>query len=152
MDRKTLITRLKVYFDIMELVCPHVYNAFGDRAWQFIDDKLLETLLVVREDILKVGITVNTYHKNGIYDERGLRCNLCEIVMGKTKANTCYLSAHVNGAGIDFTARGMSAEMVRVKIKANENLLPHSIRLERDVTWVHMDIYDYMNGRKINEF
>ena len=85
-------------------------------------------------------------------DERGLRCNLCSIVMQKTKQKKSYLSAHVNGAAIDFDAVGMSAEQVREKIRYNKDLLPYSIRLEKNVSWVHMDIYDYCNGNKINEF
>jgi hypothetical protein len=49
--------------------------------------------------IFNEPITVNTWHKNGSFDERGLRCNLCELVKDKT---TVYLSAHSLGKAIDF--------------------------------------------------
>lgn len=152
MNRKQLITDLKKYFDVRELVCPHTYNAFGERSWQFLDDNLLQTILIVRRDILKVGMTVNTYHKGGIYDERGLRCNICDIVKAKTKKNQLYLSAHCNGAGIDFIPSGMTAEQARQQIRDNAFLLVVPIRLEKNVSWVHLDVYDYMNGDMINEF
>ena len=42
---------IKDYFDIRELVCPHVHDKFGAYAWQFFDPRLLDTLLVIREKI-----------------------------------------------------------------------------------------------------
>lgn len=152
MKRKDLITELKKYFDIRDLVCSHTYKAFGERAWQFLDDNLLETILIVRRDILKAGMTVNNYRDGGIYSQRGLRCNICELVKAKSAKNQIYLSAHCNGAGIDFTVTGMTAEQARQKIRDNADLLPCPIRLEKNVSWVHLDVYDYLNDKKINEF
>lgn len=152
MKRKELIEEIKKYFDIRELVCPHTYTAFADKSWQFLDYNLLETLLVLRRDILQLPLIANTYHAKGTFTQRGLRCNLCQLVKDKTKTNKIYLSAHVNGAGIDFVPLGMTAEQARKIIRKNSDLLPHPIRLERVVTWVHFDVYDYLNDRKINEF
>lgn len=150
MTRQEIITELKNYFSIRDLVCDHVFNNFGERAWQFLDTELLHTILVVRIDILKTPMFVN--YPNSGRDERGLRCNLCSIVMQKTKQKKSYLSAHVNGAGVDFDAKGLTAEQTRQKIKDNKDLLPYPIRLEKNVSWVHIDIYDYCNGQIINEF
>lgn len=152
MNRKQLINDISEYFSIQELVCSHTYTAFKDKSWQFLDDNLLETILVIRRDILNVPLTVNTYHKNGTFTQRGLRCNICKLVWDKSKANKIYLSAHVNGAGIDFIPSGMTAEQARQKIRDNSDKLPFPIRLEKNVSWVHLDVYDYMNGKKINEF
>ena len=44
---------IKDYFDIQELVCRHVYEKYGNNAWQFFDNRLLETLLVIREKLGK---------------------------------------------------------------------------------------------------
>jgi hypothetical protein len=41
--------RISKYFDIQELVCPHVYDKFGLYAWQFFDPRLLDVVLVIRE-------------------------------------------------------------------------------------------------------
>ena len=46
----------------------------------------------------------------------------------------------------------MTAEQMRSKIKANANLLPYNVRIEADVTWLHIDCYDDGSGRKIVEF
>jgi hypothetical protein len=152
MTRKELLTEIKKYFKLQELVCPHAFKAFGDRSWQFLDDALLETLIVLRRDILKAGMSINDYHRGGTFTQKGLRCNICELSKGKTVKNQIYLSAHCNGAGVDFTAKGMTAEQARQKIRDEADSLPHAIRLEQDVSWVHVDTFDYGNGKKINEF
>ncbi|MEE0969944.1 MAG: hypothetical protein U0M06_11295, partial [Clostridia bacterium] len=65
---------IKDYFDIKELVCPHVYNKFREYAWRFFDPRLLDTLLVIREKINK-PIYVNNWDMGGDFSQRGLRCN-----------------------------------------------------------------------------
>lgn len=132
-------------FAVHELVCPHVHEKFGDNAWMFLDKRLLETLYVIREHILKVPMIVNTWKSGGEFSQRGLRCNLCGIVKKKTQA---YLSAHVTGKGIDFHTREYSAEECREKIIASAHLLPCPIRLEKDVNWVHLDVYDPTDGEE----
>ena len=136
MTRKEIITQLSDYFDIKELVCKHTYAAFGQRAWQFLDTEYLHCLLIIRRDILGVPMTCNYGDKT----QRGLRCNLCQIVQDKTKTGKIYLSAHVNGAGSDFDARGMTAEEVRRAIEQKADILPYPIRMEARVTWLHFDV------------
>lgn len=146
MTRNELIEALTPYFDIDELVCPHTYQAWGVRAWQFLDTALLECILVIRRDILKRPMVVN----NKFYTQRGLRCNRCQTVRDKAKV---YLSSHILGKAIDFTVQGLSAESARVMIKANAHLLPCNIRLEKDVNWVHIDVLpQYGITQKVYEF
>ena len=130
---------IKQYFDIRELVCRHTYNKHKENAWDFFDPRLLETMLWIRENIGR-PIYVNNWDSNGQLTQRGLRCNLCSLVRSKTNAQSLYLTAHSQGMGVDFDVKGMTAEQVRQWIKANENKLPHPIRLEKDVTWVHLDV------------
>lgn len=73
---------IKNYFNIKELVCKHVYNKFGEMAWTFFDPRLLETICVIREKLGK-PITVNTWHSGGGLTQRGLRCNVCQLVAEK---------------------------------------------------------------------
>lgn len=141
---KYIKTEIKKYFNIKELVCPDVYKKFGESAWMFIDDRLIETIYILRTEILKVPMVVNN---GSTFTQRGLRCNRCQIVRGKTAP---YLSAHVMGKAIDFDAKGMTAEQVRKTIKSNINLLPYPIRLEEGVNWVHIDVYD--GGSKLTTF
>lgn len=137
------------YFKIEELVCRHVYEKFGDKAWMFIDSRLVETLNLLREKILGVPMIINTWKDGGGYSQRGLRCNRCQLVREKTAP---YLSAHVLGKGADFNATGMTSDQVRSAIIKAQVLLPYPVRLERDVSWVHLDVYDSGNGNKVTLF
>ncbi len=142
---------IKDYFDIRELVCRHIYNKFGDGAWQFFDNSLLETLLVIREKLDK-PITVNNWHIGGEFTQRGLRCNVCSLVSRQTKIENVYMSAHMQGTGIDFDVKGMSANAVREWLKYNQVLLPYPIRLEEGVSWVHLDLRNDGSKGKIISF
>lgn len=150
--RSEIIEQLKKFFIVQELVCPHTYRKFGELSWQFFDTEFLYTLLVIRRDILNVSVYVNNWDSGGNFSQRGFRCNVCQIPKEKTDAGKVYLSAHCNGAGIDFDAKGMNAEQVRNKIATNSHLLPYPIRLEKGVNWVHLDVYDPRNGETINYF
>lgn len=127
------------YFGIKELVCPHVYEIWGENSWQFLDKRLLENLEWIREKIGK-PIVVNNWAKGGQYSQRCLRCNTCILVIEKTDLRKVYLSAHIFGQAADFNVVGMTAEEVRDWIVAHADELPHPCRLERDVSWIHMDV------------
>lgn len=145
MERKYIIEELKKYFKLSELVCPHILKRFGDTAWMFLSTQILHTLLVLRTEIINKPLIIN--YRNAT--QRGMRCNICPMVKQKT---TAYESAHCNGIGFDITVVGMSAEEARNIIKENEDKLPYPIRLEEDVTWLHIDCYDPCNNKKINTF
>ena len=138
MERKQVIEELKQFFHIKELVCNHTFERFGEKSWQFLDTEYLETLLVLRTQILKVPMVCNT----SSLKQRGLRCNICQLVKGKTLDNQIYLSAHVNGAGGDFSSPQMSAATMRQLIVEHQDLLPHRVRIERGVNWLHIDVYE----------
>lgn len=131
--------KIKQYFGIKELVCPHVYEIWGESAWQFLDDRMLENLLFIREGIGK-PIVVNNWAKGGEYSQRGLRCNTCILVIEKTDLRKVYLSEHIFGQAVDFHVVGMTAEKVRQWIIDHADELPYPARLERDVSWVHMGV------------
>ena len=138
MNYKELI---KKYFDIEELVCPHVYNKSSLRAlaWDFFDPRLLETLYIIRERLGK-PIYVNNWSMGGTLSQRGLRCNVCVLVREKTNLEKPYVSTHLQGTGIDFDVKEMSARQVRDWIIENQDILPYPIRLEDKVTCVHLHV------------
>lgn len=150
MIRTEIISQLKKYFHIKELVCPHVFAKYGDKSWMFLSTMILHTLLILRTKILKVPLICNSY-SSGL-TQRGLRCNLCNIVKEKTTDNVLYLSAHPFGMGLDITSPQMTAEEMRREIQMNEELLPYPIRLEDDVNWLHIDCYEDGNLQKITLF
>ena len=146
MTREEILTAIKPYFDVDELVCDHTFKKFGEKAWQFLDTDYLHCLLVIRRDIIKMPMWCNSKTQK----QRGLRCNRCQMVRGKS---TVYLSAHVLGKAGDFTITGMTAEKARQKIKDNADLLPCPIRFEKGVSWLHFDtLPQYGVTDKVYEF
>lgn len=146
MTRDELIRQLRNYFQVSELVCPHTHSKWGERSWQFLDTAYLENLLVIRRDILQAPMVCN----HGAQLQRGLRCNRCELVSQK---DAVYLSSHVLGKAGDFTVKGMTAQEARQRIKDNAHLLPHPLRMEADVSWLHFDVLpQYGINQKVYEF
>lgn len=85
MERKEIIGRLGRYFTLPELVCPHVYNKYSEsQIWSFFTTEALETLLVLREEILCKPFIINNWKNGGSYSQRGLRCNVCVLCKEKT--------------------------------------------------------------------
>lgn len=146
MKRDDIIQSLRKYFDISELVCEHAFGKWGERAWQFLDTDYLACLLVIRRDILQAPMVCN--HDEAT--QRGLRCNMCEIVNGKSSV---YLSSHILGKAGDFTIRGFTAKEARQRIKDMAHLLPCNIRIEGGVSWLHFDVLpQYGINSKVYEF
>lgn len=133
MTRQEILDAIRPYFDVDELVCPHTFAKWGQASWQFLDTDYLHALLVIRRDILKKPMWCNGNGKT----ERGLRCNRCSIVRGKSGV---YLSAHCLGKAGDFTITGLTAQQARDLIKRNASLLPCPVRMEKAVSWLHFDV------------
>lgn len=147
MTREKIIAELKQFFRIEELVCKHIYNKFGEKSWQFLRTEALHALLVIRRDILKVPLYCNNWKRGGELSQRGYRCNICDIVADKTQKNILYASGHPNGCAFDLTSPRMTAAQMRQQIEANKDMLPYSIRMEDDVTWLHFDMYANSNNK-----
>ena len=151
MNKKEVINKLKKYVKAQELACPHTFNKWGEQSWNFMSLQILATLLWVRELINK-PIVINNYNIGGSYSQRGLRCNLCQLVKDKTNRNQHYMSQHQLANGVDFSVADMTAEQVRNILRASKDKAPYPFRLERNVSWVHIDCMDLANGQKLNEF
>lgn len=144
--------KIKKYFRVEEFVCKHVYNRFKEQSWQFLDEKLLDVVVFIREG-LGLPMYINNWVWGGNKDERGLRCNVCDIVKTKTMKNEVYMSAHPFGKAVDFNVKGMTVQEVRDWLWEHRNELPHPIRVEKDVTWNHVDVHLYgMSKDKITYF
>lgn len=126
------------HFKLEELVCQHVYQKYGEFAWNFFDPRLLILIDAIREKINK-RIFVNT---KGKFTQRGLRCIQCEIVQDKIKKGELYVSAHMLGKAADFDIEGLIASEVRLWLVAHQNWWPYPFRLEKEVSWVHLDLYN----------
>ena len=145
-DRDHIIRELHRFFQIRELVCEHTHAEWGERAWQFLDTDYLHALLAIRRDILQLPMTCNHDGAN----QRGLRCNRCELVRDK---GSVYLSSHVLGKAGDFTVQGITAQEARSRIRNMAHLLPCPIRMEGGVSWLHFDVLrQYGITDKVYEF
>ena len=146
MTREEIINQLRPFFQVKELVCPHTYKQHRESSWRFLDTMYLWCLLVIRRDILRVRMDCN----NGTtLTQRGLRCNLCDLV--KSKRNL-YLSAHAFGKAGDFSSPAMTAQQMRDAIIENADKLPCPIRIEDGVTWLHFDVMPFDNPEKVYLF
>ena len=144
--RDEIIRELHKYFQIRELVCEHTHSKWGERAWQFLDTNYLACLLIIRRDILQLPMICN----EGGANQRGLRCNRCELVAEKSSV---YLSSHILGKAGDFTVQGITAQEARSRIRSMAHLLPCPIRMEGGVSWLHFDVLpQYGITAKVYEF
>lgn len=151
-SREEVLKALSPYFDIEELVCNHILERWGEAAWQFLDTDYLRCLLLLRENIIQRPMYCNN-HDRQTY-QRGLRCNLCELVASKDRP---YLSAHILGKAGDFSIEGVSGvkamDSVRAKIKLLPEAFPCQVRIEGGVSWIHFDVRPTQgDARKVIEF
>uniref|UniRef100_A0A6M3L8T9 Peptidase n=1 Tax=viral metagenome TaxID=1070528 RepID=A0A6M3L8T9_9ZZZZ len=128
---------MRSHFDIKEVVCPHVFEKLGEGAWRLFDPRLIQVMTWLRLSFDR-PIWINDCENH--LTQRGLRCNRCTLSRDNAIANVTYLSAHVFGAAFDFDVEGMEADQVRDWIWAHNGEVPHPIRLELYVSWVHLDV------------
>lgn len=141
------IENIKHYFALPELVGREVAAKYGELAWAFIDTRLLEVILWLRE-----GIGIPLVCNTAALQQRGLRTNLSPIVQEKTKAGKMYLSAHCLGKGVDLSSSEMSAKDMRKWIMQHIAECPHPIRLEGDKsapTWLHIDVMNITDNKLV---
>ena len=126
-------------FKLQELVCPHVFEKYSETAWSFFDPRLLETIDFIRYRLNK-PIIINNWNQNGKFNQRGLRCTKCEILKTAVLNDTLYASPHIMGQAVDFDLLGFTAQEVREVLISDAAALPYPIRLEAEVSWVHLDV------------
>ena len=80
--------------------------------------------------------------------QRGLRCNVCQLVKDKTNKNNIYLSAHILGKAIDCSMKSITGAQARELIKKHQDKLPYPVRIEKNVNWLHIDVRDTHNSTK----
>lgn len=139
MSRQELIDKLKQNFDIKELVCKHCYDKFKDLSWQFLSTEILSTLYTLRFEIFKCPMIINNWSTNGTFSQRGLRCNMCQLIKSK---KSIYLTPHGQGKAIDFNVKNLTIEETKNLIRQNKQKFEYPVRLEANTTtWCHIDCY-----------
>jgi hypothetical protein len=125
--------------DVSELVCKHVYDEFGGDSLKLADYRLIEWLRWFR-DAIDRPVFINNWIHGGDFSQRGYRCPQCQMVKDAVIAKKIYLSAHTRFQAVDFDVEGMLAEEVRQWIERNKKYMPVSIRVEKNVSWIHVDV------------
>ena len=142
MERAGLLFEVQKFFALSELVCPHVLQRDGEKAWRYLHTDLLRVLLWLRVELLQVPLVCNTKRLT----QRGFRCNCCELVKSKTDKGTLYVSPHMLGMGVDLSSNAMTAEEMRKRIKAAADTAPCNVRIEGVVNWLHIDVLPQENS------
>ena len=126
-------------FDLRELVDPFSFAEWGEGCWNFFPQDSLDMLHGIRTYFDK-PITVNNWLWGGPLRQRGYR--------GPTSTIGALLSYHKRGMAFDFDVKDMTAEEVRREIIENQENehLKLIQRMERAVTWVHVDRGTVPNG------
>ena len=142
-----IIQNIKNYFALPELVGREVSAKYGELAWAFLDTRLLDVILWLREG-LGIPLVCNT----AALQQRELRTNISPLVQEKTRAGRMYLSAHCLGKGVDLSSSNMSAKDIRRWIRQHIDDCPHAIRIEGDKsapTWVHIDVMNITENKLV---
>ena len=115
-------------FTIKELVSREIYNKFGEKAWQFFDERLLRNLQHLRE-LLGKPVYVNDWKD---FSYRGFDASEYRIK---------GTSQHNHGRAIDCHAKGMTAQELRDFVIKNQASFPEpNMWIEDNVNWLHFDV------------
>lgn len=131
------------YFVIQEFVPPDVYKRWGDRSIMFVDERVLITADVLRENL--GPMIVNTWHSPKMIKSYGIRTE-----SGFRSADTttgAAWSQHKFGRAADALFSRHTAEEARNYIRANLELFPHIGCIEDDVSWLHFDVRNTVSQR-----
>ncbi len=121
------------YFILQELVPQAVYLTWGNRAWQFLDPRMLEMLDKFRSVFGKT--VVNNWHLGGSFQESGLR-------EWGTRTGA-VMSQHKFGGAIDAKVAGKSPIEITDYILLHRDDFPWITTIEdpmKTKTWLHWDV------------
>lgn len=118
------------HFVTQELVPPTFYQKYGEASIRYIDPRLSDVVAEVRAWIGK-PMTINNWHRGGQRIWSGLR----------TADSPYYRSGSAHSFGMAFDAVGdWVPETVRQAIIDRKLILPHRVRLEMGISWLHIDV------------
>lgn len=121
------------YFKIQELVHPDIYKAWGDRSWEFLDPRILQTADQLREYF--GPITINDWHEGGSHIDSGLR------PFGD--ATGAAMSQHKFGRALDLKFKNttpLGAYSIIMAMPSRFPLITTFEDVNKTVTWLHVDV------------
>jgi len=120
------------YFKIHELVPKKLYEKYGEKAWRYVDVRLIESIDLLKEHFNKGTMTINNYFWNGDRQWSGIR----------TSDSKYYSigSQHSYGNAFDIVFSHYTADEVRSYIIENRDIFKYINGLELGTSWVHIDV------------
>ena len=120
------------YFKIHELVPQKMYEKYGEKAWRYVDVRLIETIDKLKEHFNLGTMSINNYFWGGNRHWSGIRT--------PESPDYSYGSQHSYANAFDIVFSAYSAEEVRNFIIDNPNIFKYVKGLELGVSWVHLDV------------
>lgn len=127
------------WFKPWELVSKAAWSKRRESVMLGMDAKLLITIDTLRElleeiDPSKAVLICNDWNFGGNRQYSGLRL--------PTDKHYSEFSAHSRGQAVDLVSRHYSAERLRKIIIDNRERFPYLTRMEKDVNWLHLDVFN----------
>lgn len=127
------------WFQPCELVSREAWRKRGAKVILGIDTRLLITIDTLREILeeinpSKAALLCNDWLYGGGRQYSGLR-------LPDDKYYTEF-SAHSRGKAVDLISRHYTAEQLRQIILDNRERFPYLTRMEKDVNWLHLDVFN----------
>jgi len=120
------------YFKIHELVPKKMFEKYGEKAWRYVDVRLIESIDTLKEHFNLGTMTINNYFWGGSREWSGIRTPESKYYS--------YGSQHSYANAIDAVFSHYSAEEVRNYIIDNKDLFPYIKGIELGVSWLHIDV------------
>jgi hypothetical protein len=120
------------HFEIHELVPSVVFDKFGESSWMFVDDRLLQSIDKIKEKFPEGAMYINNYKWGMDRHWSGLRT---PDFKGYSPT-----SQHSFGRAADCVFTKYSTDEVRKYIIENINEFPYIKGIEKNVSWLHIDV------------
>jgi len=120
------------YFKIHELVPKKMYEKYGEKAWRYVDVRLIETIDKLKEHFNLGTMTINNYYWGGNREWSGIRT--------PESPNYSYGSQHSFANALDIVFSVYGAEEVRNYILDNLHEFEYIKGMELGVSWLHIDV------------
>lgn len=143
MRKELILETMKGKFIVQEFVSKKVYDLLGDEAIHLLNPFLIRAVCRLKDVYPGKIIHINNWFWRGNSENRGFREQSSPVGVKN--------SQHKLGEALDFVISGISSEEVRRYIKDHPNEFPGIHRMEKDVSWVHIDTKKTRNG-EIYEF
>ena len=127
-------------FRIQEVVPEHIYNLRGEKAWELIDDRLIQTMDTLKTIFPEGSMTINNWLWGGNRNWSGLRT--------PDSPDYSETSQHSSGRAFDCVFSDYDEATVRKFIIDNPQMFIHVTGIEDfdGMTWVHVDVRNTADG------